>query len=84
MNEGLVPGDQVIQRHQRGARPVLVVSTTDNPDVVVVFDPASQQYRRALTWAYDLVSHANPTSTNEAIDRSLTEAFDALIKSPTE
>ena len=83
MDTCFAPGDQVIQRHQHGAQPVLVVATTDNPDVVVVVDPATRRYRRVLAWAYDLVSHATPESVTEAVDHTLTEAFDVLIKSPT-
>jgi hypothetical protein len=69
------PGDQVIQRHQRGAVPVLVIAATENPDVVTVWDPATQKYRGILVQGYDLVLPATDVTVREAIDHVLSEAY---------
>lgn len=68
-------GDLVIQRHQRGAMPRLVISLTDNPDVVVVFDSGDQKYRRIFVQAHDLVTKATDSTREQAIDHTLSEAY---------
>lgn len=69
------PGDLVIQRHQRGTAPVLVISTTETPDIVTVWDPSTQKYRGIVSSGYDLVTPASSATVREAIDRLLTEAY---------
>lgn len=69
------PGDLIVQCHQSGAQPCLVVATTDASDVVVVWSPAKGRYRRVFSSAYDLVQPATEGSRAEAVDRSLSEAY---------
>jgi hypothetical protein len=69
------PGDHIIQRHQRGAVPVLVIASTDNPNVVTVWDPQQQKYKGVIVQGYDLVQAASDATVKEAIDHVLTEAY---------
>lgn len=61
-----MPGDIVRQRHQRGAPERLVVSHTEDPDVVTVYDPDQDRLVNVLTWGHELVSPATPETEVEA------------------
>lgn len=70
-----VPGDLVVQRYQRGAKPKLVVATTDDAEIVVAWEAEEQRYHRIFCSAYARAMPADDASRKEAIDHSLSEAY---------
>jgi hypothetical protein len=77
-----VSGDLIINKHTVGARPRLVLSLTDNPDVIVVWDSDTQRYKRVHAWAYDLLSPATDATRQEAVDHTLSEAYARTTSQP--
>lgn len=75
-------GDLIVQRHQTGAQPCLVLGVPD-PDagVVVVWSPGEQRYKRVFAAAYDLVSAATVASLESAVDHTLSEAYERTTSS---
>ena len=77
-----VPGDYIQQRHQVGAQPRLVVATTTDTDVVVVFNAEENRFHRVISSGYDLVSPATDATRVQAIDMSLSEAYARTTAKP--
>jgi hypothetical protein len=77
-----VPGDLIIQRHQRGADPRRVISLTDNPDVVIVFDSNDQKYKRVFVSGHDLVADATADTREEASDHVFSETYIRTTSQP--
>jgi hypothetical protein len=77
-----VPGDLIKQRHQVGAQPRLVVATTADSDIVVVFNDSEDRFHRVISSGYDLVSPATDVTRAQAVDMSLSEAYSRTTMKP--
>lgn len=70
-------GDWIIQQHQRGAHPRLVVGLADDPEVVRVYCP-DNGYRRVHVWSHDLYAAASDDSRLTVEEHLVSEAYASI------
>lgn len=76
-------GDWIIQQHQQGAHPRLVIGLTDDPVIVRVYCPDSVGgYRRVHVWSHDLYAPANVKSQGAVEEHLVSEAYAKVAVKP--
>jgi hypothetical protein len=74
-DQKFLTGDIIRQTFQTDAKGRLVVSTTDDPDLVVVWDQDTKAYRRVLSWGHTLVKRGTVKSIEEALAHRSSDAY---------